>query len=98
MAKSGLNVDTGQLNEYGDYLITSKDTIEELLNNLDSKMGTITNGWKDSDGAAFKEKFSSFIKDAKVIDVEIEELGQFAKKNASQYDAILNESIQEMGD
>ena len=38
MAKSGLNVDTGQLNEYGDYLITSKDNIEELLNNLDSKI------------------------------------------------------------
>ncbi len=98
MSKSGLNVDTGKLNEYGDYLITSKETIEDLLDKLNSKMGNITNGWKDEDGTAFKEKFSTFITDAKVIDVEIEELGQFAKKNASQYDAILNESIQEMGD
>lgn len=98
MAKSGLNVDTGQLNEYGDYLITCKKNIEELLDKLNSKMGNITNGWKDEDGAAFKEKFSTFITDAKTIDVEIEELGQFAKKNASQYDTILSESLQEMGD
>ena len=98
MAKNGLTVDTEELQIYGDYLISSKSKIEELLDALNNKMENITNGWKDQDGQAFKEKFTSFITEAKTIDIEIEELGTFAKSNASQYDKILKESWDEMGD
>lgn len=93
-----LNVDTELLLTYGNYLEGLRTTLDELLDNLNTEMSSITNGWQDSDGASFKDKFSSFITESKKISEEINSLGTYAKEEATKYDAILSESIKLMGE
>ncbi len=93
-----LKVDTELLSTYGAYLENLKTTLDDLLDSLNTQMASITNGWSDNDGIAFKEKFSDFVKESKKISDEINELGKYAKTEASKYDTILAESIVMMGE
>lgn len=93
-----LNVDTTQLITYGNYLVSSKATLDTCLDSLNTKMDTITSGWKDEDGEAFKSKFSLFITEAKKINTEIESLGNYAVKVAAKYETLLAESLKLMGE
>lgn len=93
-----LNVDTEMLQTYGTYLEGLRTTLDGLLDTLNTEMTSITNGWKDKDGEAFKSKFSGFITESKKISEEINSLGTYAKAEASKYDTILSESIKMMGE
>lgn len=93
-----LQVDSEQLASFGEYLVQTKESLNTLLDSLNSQMSKITEGWSDSDGVAFVEKFSTFIKDAKNIGTDIETLGNFATSEASKYNQILSDSLTMMGE
>ncbi len=98
MAKDNLNVDTDSLTTYATYLMNCKTNLNALLNDLNSKMGTITNGWSDSDGQQFKNSFSKFIKEAKKISDEAYKLGKYAKSESSKYNTAVNDALRKFGD
>lgn len=98
MAKDNLNVDTDSLTSYANYLIGCRTSLNTLLNDLNSKMGTITNGWSDTDGQQFKTSFSRFIKEAKKISDEAYNLGIYAKGESSKYNNAVNEALRKFGD
>lgn len=93
-----LNVDTEMLATYGTYLKSLKTTLDNSLDSLETQMASITEGWSDTDGAAFNTKFSSFVKESRKISAEMSGLGQYATTEASKYDTILAESIRMMGE
>lgn len=93
-----LQVDSEQLASYGTYLIGAKESLDTLLDSLNTQMSKITDGWTDDDGAAFASKFATFISDAKNIGVDIETLGKFAGSEAAKYDQILADSLAMMGE
>ncbi len=93
-----LNVDSEQLASYGSYLIGAKESLDTLLDSLNTQMSKVTAGWTDEDGVAFAGKFATFIAEAKNIGVDIENLGKFATSEASKYDEILANCITGMGE
>ncbi len=94
---TGLDVDTEKLATFGSYLVQCDEKLIELLGALDTQMSSITNGWADPNGAAYKDKFSAFITESKAISAELNALGTFAVSEAAKYDTILSTALSKMG-
>lgn len=93
-----LFVKTEELQNFGDYLINLKVDLDELLADLDTQMSQITTAWKDAQGADFVLKFNNFVKEAAVISTEINSLGSYAKSISANYNKILTEALNKMGE
>ena len=91
-----LKVNTETLTEYGNYLKSSVTTLDAKLGALDTNNSSVTNSWLDEVGTMYKDKFSSFINDAKKINVEIEKLANYALDISSRYETILQDHYSRM--
>lgn len=94
---NGVKVDTEELLTLGTYLSGAKESVELLMDALDTAMGGIKSSWGDTDGETFVTSFSTFITEAKKIGDEINSLGTFASGEAGKYDTILQEALRLMG-
>ena len=80
-----LEVRTGELSAIGTSLKSSSEQLATAMTNLESQMSGITEGWKDSEGAAFSSKFQAFITEAKSINSDLESLGKLVETVATKY-------------
>lgn len=94
---NGVKVDTEELSSLGTYLTGAKESLETLMDALNTAMGGIASGWGDSDGQELVTRFGDFITEAKKIGDEINSLGTFATGEAGKYDTILQEALRLMG-
>ena len=91
-----LKVNTEKLNNLGDSLC--KKTYATTFTEMDNKMKEITseNKWFDLEGKYFQETFSSFIADAKKLQEQSEQLGNFAKEMAADYNNQVSTHVKEL--
>ncbi len=82
---ASLTVDTGSLGAIGTSLKATSTELTSLMTSLETKMGTITGGWKDAEGAAFAAKFQEFMTEAKNINSDLDSLGVLIESVAKQY-------------
>lgn len=85
----GLRVATGELNSFGDELISKATQLDADLDAIKENMDLVKDDWKDDNGNALASKYDAFVKDAKKINADLTTLGQHAKAMSGKYVAIV---------
>lgn len=91
-----LMVKTAIIDSYGNSLIAYSSILDTKLAQLESKMNTLSGAWKDDNSPVFISNFSKFITDAKTIDADLKDLGNFLKEMAEKYDLAVSNALSRM--